>query len=176
MRSTFFRSSRAYVSIPTSTNGRGLGRDLLRPAHRIRVGDSIRTSTESIPIRLPANPVLRADKDGKEPSSLDRKTTLTGIPDSAWQYRLGSRSRPRMGPRPVHRERKPRDPTIRERFNTYRFADHKERVIDLLQRVCTVSVETVRIVNQLAELSNIPTHPRPAIESAHGYGVTIRSI
>ena len=30
--------------------------------------------------------------------------------------------------------------TIRERFNTYRFADHKERVIDLLRRVCTVSV------------------------------------
>ena len=54
-----------------------------------------------------------------------------------------------------YKERKPRDPTIRERFNTYRFADHKEHVIDLLQRVCTVSVEIVRIVDQLAELSNI---------------------
>ena len=27
-----------------------------------------------------------------------------------------------------YKERKPRDPTIAERFNTYRFADHKERV------------------------------------------------
>lgn len=41
---------------------------------------------------------------------------------------------------------KPRDPTIREKFNTYRFADYKEQVIDLLQRVTTVSVETQRIV------------------------------
>ena len=44
-----------------------------------------------------------------------------------------------------YKERKPKAPTVRERFNTYRFADHKERVIDLLQRVCTVSVETLRI-------------------------------
>ena len=29
-------------------------------------------------------------------------------------------------------------PTVTEKFNTYRFADHKERVIALLQRVCTV--------------------------------------
>ena len=32
---------------------------------------------------------------------------------------------------------------------TYRFADHKERVIDLLARVTRVSVETVRIVAEL---------------------------
>ena len=98
-------------------------------------------------------PVLRADKD-RGTIVLDRKTTLTGIPDSAWQYRLGSRSALEWV-LDQHKERKPRDPTIRERFNTYRFADHKERVIDLLQRVCTVSVETVRIVDQLAELSEI---------------------
>jgi hypothetical protein len=38
------------------------------------------------------------------------------------------------------------DPTIRERFNTYRFADYKEKVIDLLGRVTRVSVETMEIV------------------------------
>ena len=54
-----------------------------------------------------------------------------------------------------YKERKPRDPTILEKFNTYRFSDHKERVIDLLQRVCTVSVETVRIVDRLNLLSGI---------------------
>ena len=43
------------------------------------------------------------------------------------------------------RGEKLKDPTIRERFDSYRFADHKERVIDLLARVATVSVETVRI-------------------------------
>ena len=98
-------------------------------------------------------PLLRADKD-RGTIALDRQTTLTGVPDSAWQYRLGSRSALEWV-LDQHKERKPRDPTIRERFNTYRFADHKERVIDLLQRVCTVSVETVRIVDQLAELSEI---------------------
>ena len=48
--------------------------------------------------------------------------------------------------RQEHKERKPKDPTIRARFDTYRFADHKERVIDLLARVVRVSVETLRIV------------------------------
>ena len=100
-----------------------------------------------------AKPVLRADKD-RGTIVLDRQTTLSGIPESAWQYRLGSRSALEWV-LDQYKERKPRDPTIRERFNTYRFADHKERVIDLLQRVCTVSVETVRIVDQLADLSEI---------------------
>ena len=44
------------------------------------------------------------------------------------------------------REKTPRDPTIREKFNTYRFADYKEKVIDLLMRVTRVSVETMEIV------------------------------
>ena len=61
-------------------------------------------------------------------------------------YKLGSRS-PAEWILDQYKERKPRDPTIRERFNTYRFADHKERVIDLLQRVCTVSVKTMEIVD-----------------------------
>jgi gamma-glutamylcyclotransferase (GGCT)/AIG2-like uncharacterized protein YtfP len=49
----------------------------------------------------------------------------------------------------THREsvvRQPNDPTIREKFDTYRFANHKEKVIDLLRRVTRLSVETVRIV------------------------------
>ena len=49
-----------------------------------------------------------------------------------------------------YKEKKLKDPTIRERFNTYRFADHKERVIDLLQRVCTVSVNTMDVVDDMA--------------------------
>jgi predicted helicase len=45
-----------------------------------------------------------------------------------------------------YKEKKPKDPTIREKFDTYRFADYKEKVIDLLMRVSTVSVRTVKIV------------------------------
>jgi len=37
-----------------------------------------------------------------------------------------------------------------EKLNTYKFADYKEQVIDLLQRVCTVSVRTMNIITQIA--------------------------
>lgn len=91
-----------------------------------------------------------------------RSLTTTRIPDEAWQYRLGSRSALEWV-LDQYKERTPRDSTIREHFNTYRFADHKEHVIDLLKRVTTVSVETVRITNQLAELSDIqPTQDQPS--------------
>ncbi len=49
----------------------------------------------------------------------------------------------------LYKESAPRDPTIREKFNTYRFADYKEQVIDLLRRVTTVSVETQHIIAQM---------------------------
>ncbi len=49
------------------------------------------------------------------------------------------------------RKKTPRDPTIRDKFNTYRFSDYKEQVIDPLMRVCTVSVETMRIVKEMEE-------------------------
>ena len=46
-------------------------------------------------------------------------------------------------------ERAPKDPTIREKFNAYRFADYKEQVIDLLRRVCTISVETMKTLAEM---------------------------
>ena len=101
----------------------------------------------------PGAPRLLADKE-RGAIVLDARTTLTGVPPEAWDYRLGSRSALEWV-LDQYKERKPRDPTIREQFNTYRFADYKEQVIDLLQRVCTVSVMTVRIVDQLNLLSDI---------------------
>jgi len=50
-----------------------------------------------------------------------------------------------------YKEKKPKDPTIREKFDTYRFADYKEKVIELLSRVTTVSVETMRITKQMRD-------------------------
>ncbi len=91
---------------------------------------------------------LRADKE-RGVIVLDDHTTLAGVPPDAWRYRLGSRSALEWV-LDQYKERKPRDPTIRERFDTYRFADHKERVIDLLRRVCTVSVKTMDIVDGMA--------------------------
>ena len=104
--------------------------------------------------------VLRAEKE-RGVIVLDGKTTLTGVPESAWRYRLGSRSALEWV-LDQYKERKPKDPTIAARFNTYRFADHKERVIDLLRRVCAVSVRTVEIVEDMADWSD--TDPDEGLE------------
>ena len=92
--------------------------------------------------------ILRADKE-RGIIVLDDKTTLSGVPSDAWRYMLGSRSALEWV-LDQYKEKKPRDPTIRERFNTYRFADYKERVIDLLRRVCTVSVRTMDVIDDMA--------------------------
>ena len=80
---------------------------------------------------------------------LDGATQLTGVPEDAWRYVLGNRSALEWV-LDQYKERKPKDPTVAERFDTYRFADHKEHVIDLLRRVCTVSVKTMEIVDDMA--------------------------
>ncbi len=79
---------------------------------------------------------------------VDTLTTLRGVPPEAWDYRLGTYTALEWVLE-RYKERKPKDPTIRERFNTYRFADYKEHVVDLLRRVCTVSVETMAIVREM---------------------------
>ena len=90
---------------------------------------------------------LKADKD-KGTIILDELTTLEGIPKIAWEYRLGNRSALEWI-LDQYKEKKPKDPTIAQKFNTYRFADYKEQVIELLQRVCTVSVETMNIIQEM---------------------------
>ena len=101
----------------------------------------------------PKRAILRADKE-RNVITVDEQTSLAGVPDEAWDYRLGSRSALEWV-LDQYKERKPRDPTIRERFNTYRFADHKEHVVDLLGRVCAVSAFTTTIVNELSLRSAI---------------------
>lgn len=84
--------------------------------------------------------------------TLDTETTLRGVPAEAWAYKLGNRCAIDWV-LDQHKEKKPKDPTIRERFDTYRFADHKEKVIELLQRVTTVSVRTVQITEAMKAVS-----------------------
>ena len=96
----------------------------------------------------PKRVILRADKD-RGTIALDDKTTLRGVPPEAWEFQLGSRSALEWI-LDQYKEKKVKDPTIAERFNTYKFADYKEQVIDLLMRVCTVSVKTVEIVGRMA--------------------------
>jgi predicted helicase len=93
--------------------------------------------------------MLKADKDAGC-IVLDSETTLSGIPREAWTYTLGNRSALEWI-LDQYKEKKPKDPTIREKFDTYRFADYKEKVIDLLMRVTTVSVRTVEIVSAMKQ-------------------------
>jgi predicted helicase len=95
----------------------------------------------------PPKAKLKADKT-KNSIILDDVTTLSNIPKIAWEYMLGNRSALEWI-LDQYKEKKPKDPTIAEKFNTYRFTDYKEQVIDLLMRVCTVSVKTMNIIKKM---------------------------
>ncbi|MDR2789616.1 MAG: N-6 DNA methylase [Campylobacteraceae bacterium] len=90
---------------------------------------------------------LKADKENGI-VILDENSELRGVPLEAWEYKLGNRSAIEWI-LDQYQEKKPKDTTIAEKFNAYRFADYKEQVIDLLKRVCTVSVKTVKIISQM---------------------------
>jgi predicted helicase len=82
---------------------------------------------------------------------VDEDTQITGIPPEAWDYRLGNRSAIDWV-LDQHKEKTPRDPTVRAKFNTYRFAEYKESMIALLAKVVRVSVETVAITEAMRAL------------------------
>ena len=116
-----------------------LGQDAHGPAHRLR-------KRRAFPPEPRGRPDENARKAGQAPKALlkadkthgfitlDSETTLAGMPPEAWDYKLGNRSALEWI-LDQYKEKKPKDPTIREKFNTYRFADYKEKVIDLLMRV-----------------------------------------
>jgi predicted helicase len=79
---------------------------------------------------------------------LDSETQLSGVPREAWDYRLRNRSALEWI-LDQYKEKTPKDPTIREKFNPYRFAHYKEKVIDLLGRVTRVSLDTQRVVEAM---------------------------
>ncbi len=93
---------------------------------------------------------LKADKETGV-IEIDELTLLSGVPAEAWEYTLGNRSALEWV-LDQYKEKKPSDPTIAEKFNTYRFADYKPHVIDLLKKVCTVSVETMKIIREMEKV------------------------
>jgi predicted helicase/very-short-patch-repair endonuclease len=106
-----------------------------------------REDKEAEKLHTPTTPRLIARKEAGA-IEVDTLTTLRGVPPEAWDYRLGTYTALEWVLE-RYKERTPKDPTIREKFNTYRLADYKEPVIDLLRRVCTVSVETMKIIRQM---------------------------
>jgi predicted helicase len=90
-------------------------------------------------------PILKI-KDGN--IEIDELTTLCGVPAQALAYKLGNRSAIEWI-LDQYKPYKSDDKTIQEQFNNYNFADYKEQVIELLQKVCWLSVETMKIVGEL---------------------------
>ena len=84
---------------------------------------------------------------------VDDNTEVHGIPKEAWQYKLRNLSALEWI-LDQYKEKKWGDPAIAEKFNTYRFADYKEHVIALLQKVCTVSIETMKIIGEMGNAQN----------------------
>lgn len=97
--------------------------------------------------RQSPKPILRADKEVGN-IRIDSETTLVGIPPDAWAYQLGNRSALEWV-LDQYKEKKVKDSTLRDHFNTYRFSDHKEQVIELLKRVASVSISTVFVIHQM---------------------------
>lgn len=95
-----------------------------------------------------AKSVMRADKPQGR-IVIDSETVLSGVPNEAWEYQLGNRCAIEWV-LDQWKDYSPRDPTVKAQFHTYRLADHKEEVIQLLARVANVSVQTVEIVKAMA--------------------------
>ncbi len=109
---------------------------------------------EKVKSKSKKKPILKADRV-RSLVWIDETTYLKNIPEEAWQYRLGVRSALEWVLE-HHSERKLRDKTVRKAvengiFTTYSFDNQKERLIELLRKVCRVSVETVGILREMEE-------------------------
>ena len=90
---------------------------------------------------------LRADRENGR-IVVDGKTVLEGVPPEAWEYKLGGRSALEWV-LDQHKDKRVRDATVSAKFPPPPFSGRKEEVIELLRRVCAVSVETVRITREM---------------------------
>ena len=76
------------------------------------------------------------------------KKFLEFFPEEVFEYKLGNRSAIEWvidG----YKEKKPKDPTIKEKFDNYKFENHKTEVLTLLKKVTTVSLETLKLIQEL---------------------------
>lgn len=92
-------------------------------------------------------PILKPDKRNGL-IVIDSETTLSGVPPEVWDYRLANRSALEWV-LDQYKEKRQKDRTVRENFNTYRFSNYKEEVIVLLRKVITISVETMKVVRAM---------------------------
>ncbi|WP_292619348.1 type ISP restriction/modification enzyme [Mesorhizobium sp.] len=96
-------------------------------------------------------PILRSVVD-RGHVLVDEDTCITDIPKGAWAYRLGNRSAIDWV-LDQHKQKMSRDAAIREQFDPYDFAKHKEDMIQLLAKVVRISVETINTMEEMRKLS-----------------------
>lgn len=70
------------------------------------------------------------------------------ISSEVWDCKLGNRSGLEWM-LDQYKKKKLRDPTVAAKFNTYRFANYKDQVINLLTHATRVSVETMAITEAM---------------------------
>ncbi len=95
---------------------------------------------------------LKIDKINKH-IILDENTTIKSIPKEVFEYKLGNRSAIEWILN-QYKEKNYTKNTLakypdKQILNTYKFADYKEQIIDLIKRVSTVSIKTMEIINQM---------------------------
>jgi predicted helicase len=98
-------------------------------------------------------PKLKLDKENST-ISIDENTEIRKIPPIAMSYQLGNRSAMEWI-LDQYKEKEMSEPILSEKFNKYKFSDHKKYVIDLIKRVCNVSVKTMQIVDEMKLINKI---------------------
>lgn len=108
-------------------------------------------------------------------------SVLSGIPPRAFDYRLGNKSAiewvldqysERHWPsdediakgkaKPLREDEK----VLRDQFNAYRFADYKDQVVSLIKKLVGISLATLDIQEEMAELETHGVEARAAYEMA----------
>lgn len=91
---------------------------------------------------------LSVKKDDRSIVVIDENTELHGVPEAAYEYKVGNRS-PIEWVFDQYKAKKSSDPTIAAKFNNYRFAEHKEEVVNLIRRLATLSLRTNELIKEL---------------------------
>ncbi len=94
-------------------------------------------------------PRLLANRNKGE-IAIDDITTLKGIPKQTWAYKIRNRTAVEWI-LDQYKEKTPKSETLRKNFNNYSFEDYKGYVIELIQKVVTVSLETTKIIKRMEE-------------------------
>jgi len=92
-------------------------------------------------------PKLKIDKLLKT-ITIDDNTEMVNVPSNVFKYQLGNRTAIEWI-LDQYKEREPSDTTLFKKFNSYKFNDYKNFVLDLLNKICTVSNKTVKLIDKI---------------------------